>query len=117
MTGFDVYKRCMALSGHTFSDDEVIADKVLIARIPEFINQIATDLKIENIENLSDEINASDIKIDALISGTAMLLALTEGDGDKNRIFTEIYNSKRSAALSESNRIADVFPGVGAEGI
>jgi hypothetical protein len=38
------------------------------------------------------------------------MLALVEGDGAKNEIFTKIYNSKRAAALSKVEKIQDKLP-------
>ena len=117
MKGYDIYKRCMSLMGYIASNDEVISDYTLIARFLEFLNQIALDLKMPSIESLSEELSVSTEKIDALCYGTAMLLSFSEGDMTKNQFFANIYNSKRTAALSEVSNISDVLPSVGSEGI
>lgn len=117
MTGYDIYKRCMALMGYTESSGEVVIDHTLISRFTEFLNQIALDLKLPPVKNLSEKISASDAKADALCYGTAMLLSFSEGDMTKNQFFTNIYNSKRSSALSESSTISDVLPNVGSGGV
>ena len=112
MTGFDVYNRCMALLGYTYQEDEIITGKTLKARFPEILNQILLDLKIDTIDGLSTRIPLTSEQKDALINGCAMLLSLSEGDVDKNRIYTSIYNGKRAAALSEKCSVEDVMPTV-----
>ena len=117
MTGYDIYKRCMALMGYTTSNDEVISDHTLISRFTEIINQIALDLKLSPIQSLSDKISVNDAKTDALCYGAAMLLSFSEGDLTRNQFFTNIYNSKRNIALSEITSISDVLPSVGSGGV
>ncbi len=117
MTGYDVYKRCMALMGYVTSSSEIISDYTLIARFTEILNQIALDLKLSPIESLSEEITENTSKLDALCYGAAMLLSFSESDITKNQFFTNIYNSKRIAALSEVSSVSDVLPSVGSEGI
>lgn len=110
MTGFDVYNRCMALLGYTYKEDEIITGKTLKARFPEMLGQILLDLKIENVSDLSDDIPVTSKQIDAVVYGCAMLLSLSEGDADKNRIFTSLYNGKRITALSEKCLVEDTMP-------
>ena len=117
MTGYDLYKRCMALMGYVTSSDEAISDHTLISRFTEIINQVALDLKIPPIGTLSEEISISEAKKDALCYGAAMVLSFSEGDMTKNQFFTKIYNSKRSIALSEVTKISDILPSVGSGGI
>lgn len=110
MTGFDVYKRCLALLGYTSADEETIEGKTLISRMPEIINQIALDLRLEPQINLSSNIEAETEILDALCNGCAMLMALSEGDSAKNQLFATIYNSKRASALGGSYIKRDVLP-------
>ena len=110
MTGFEIYKRCLALLGYTSSDDETVQSKTLLSRMPEIINQIALDLRLEPISSLSSKIDAEAEILDALCNGCAMLLALSEGDGGKNQLFATIYNSKRASALGGSYIKSDVLP-------
>lgn len=117
MTGYDIYKRCMALMGLTISDGEVISDHALISRFTEILNQIALDLKLPNISSLSEQITLTPAKADAVCYGAAMLLSFSEGDIAKNQFFTNIYNSKRNTALSEISNITDVIPGVDSGGV
>lgn len=110
MTGFDIFKKCLALLGYSHHESETVAGESLLSRMPHILNQIALDLKITPIEDLSTKINVDGAVLDALCNGCAMLLALSEGDGAKNQIFTAIYNSKRASVLSESYTKSDVLP-------
>ena len=112
MTGFDVYNRCMALLGYTYQEGEYVVGKTLKARFPEIFNQILLDLKIEPTEDLSTDIPLNSKQKDALINGCAMLISLSEGDSDKNRLFTTLYNGKRASALSEKSFVEDAIPNV-----
>ena len=116
MKGFDIYKRAMLLLGY----NDIVNTSSLQARFEEqgteVISQIAADLKISDIPSLSSDINIEREQSEALMYGTAMILALTEGDSAKNRVFTELYNAKRAAALKEIGRIADVLPSAEVDG-
>jgi len=112
MTGYDVYKRTLSLSGRSDSAEGGFSQQVLLERMPDIINQICFDLKIDPIKALEDTLNANDKQIDALCYGTAMLLAVSEGESGRNQLFTQIYNAKRAAALSEMTRIEDNMPSV-----
>ncbi len=110
MTGNDVFNRVLNLLGYLNSYTAKTDNQNLLKRAPEIINQICFDLKIPNIIRLSDKIEASDKALDALCYGVAMLLALVEGDGTKNKMFADIYNAKRAAALSCKDVIVDKLP-------
>ena len=110
MTGNDIYRRVLGILGYLNTNIINANEDNLLKRAPDIINQICMDLKIPQIERLSDEIKANEASIDALCYGTAMLMALVEGDGAKNQVFTQIYNSKRAAALSQIQKIEDKLP-------
>lgn len=110
MTGYEVYNKANLRLGYYAATDTTAFESKLLSRALELINQIATDLGIEALENLSQEINCSEAKAEALCSGMTMLLALSEGDSEKNKIFTDIYNAKRSKALSKTSLIEDTLP-------
>lgn len=110
MTGNDILSRVLNLLGYLNSWNTRTDNENLLKRAPDIINQICFDLKIPNITKLSDEIEATDKSLDALCYGTAMIMALVEGDGDKNKIFADIYNAKRAAALSCKDVIRDTLP-------
>lgn len=110
MRGNDIYKRALNLLGYLSTDSVTVGEDRLLTRAPSLINQICIDLKIDGLELLSDSISATPEKADALCYGTAMLLALSEGDGVKNQLFAEIYNAKRAKALSKTETVADNLP-------
>lgn len=110
MTGYEVYRRCLSLLGYTSAENETVSCKALLTRMPDIINSIAADLNIEEIPELTSPINADSKRLDALCCGCTMLLALSEGDGAKNKLFAEIYNSKRGAVLSKTGAIEDRLP-------
>lgn len=110
MTGYDIYKKACARVGVSGAADEIIADSRLLARALEFVNQIALDLKMNEINNLSDEIAGDSVKTEALCCGVAMLISLSCGQAEKNQIYANIYNSKRAAVLAHSSFIEDKLP-------
>lgn len=109
MTGNELYKRVLGLLGY-LNTDTLSGTENLFKRALDIINQMCLDLKITQIDMLSDEIKADNKKIDALCYGTAMLMALVEGDGAKNEIFAKIYNAKRALALSNVDKVEDKLP-------
>ncbi len=117
MTGYDIYKRASALLGYNIQNGETAEHSSLTNRLPHLINQILSELKIKEIESLYDKIDASPQKAEAIYYGTAMLIALSESDGTKNQIFADIYNAKRTSALSQTDTVLDVLPSVGSGGI
>lgn len=104
MTGYDIYKK--AILRLSYKDFE----NKLSVKALEFINQICTDLKLPNIESLNRNINCSPDVIEAVCCGLTMLLALSEGDSEKNIIYTNLYNSKRASVLSKIVCVEDVLP-------
>ena len=112
MTGYDVYKKVLNISGRMNCADNSFSEQVLLERMPDIINQICLDLKIEAISALENTVKATEKQIDALCYGTAMLLSVSEGETEKNRLFTQIYNAKRAAVLCETDKIEDSLPSV-----
>lgn len=112
MTGYDVIKRAMHLLGYSGDAGDPSELGSTSVKGFEIIKQLLIDLKCSDISSLSEAFDISKTKEDALCYGAAMLLALTEGDADKNRIFTEIYNSKRAAALCSTECVKDCLPKV-----
>lgn len=110
MTGYDIYKKACARVGISGTSDEIIVDSRLLSRALEFVNQIASDLKINEIKNLSDEIVSEPEKAEAVCCGVAMLLSLCDGNAEKNHIYTNIYNAKRATVLAHSCFIEDNLP-------
>ena len=109
MTGNDIFKRCLSLLGYT-SPNETQSTSALLSRMPDILNQILSDLKMPLVKNLTQTIEGTPLQIDAVCCGCAMLLAFSDGDARKNRVFTEIYNGRRAAALSKTGKISDTLP-------
>ena len=108
MTGYDIYKKVCLLLG--YDGDENTHTNTKAESMTEIINRIATDLQAEEIENLSCSVTLGKSKEDALIYGCAMLLAVTLNDAGHARLFSELYNAKRGAALKQSGTRFDVLP-------
>ncbi len=104
MSGYDLFKKALVRLSYTNSYNK-LSNKAL-----EFINQICIDLKLPTIESLSDKIEQENEIKEALCCGIAMLLTLSEGDSEKNSIYTNLYNSKRAAVLSKVTYVEDVLP-------
>lgn len=105
MNGYSLYKKAILRLGYNDAENTRLAD-----RAGEFLNQILTDLKLENSRGLSCELDLTQEVSDAVVSGLAMLLALSEGDGERNELFSEIYNAKRATLLTASDKVSDVLP-------
>ncbi len=112
MTGYDIYKKVLSISGYSALDQADFSQQVILERMPDIINQICFDLKIPTVNELENTIEATQKQIDALCYGVAMLLAVSEGETEKNKLFAQIYNAKRAAVLSETLLVEDKLPSV-----
>lgn len=110
--GYDLYKRVLNLLGYMYSDDSITSDNLLYKRALYAINQILSDLGQNEIADMNCEIKLSKPQLDALIYGVAMLLSIIGGDGERNRLFTNLYNAKRGAVLNRVDAVADAMPKV-----
>ena len=110
MTGYDVINRAMNLLGYSGEEGERFESNDASLSGLEIIKQILSDLSCGIISSLSDSLEILPEKEEALCYGTAMLLALREGDADKNQLFAEIYNQKRGTALAGLTHIKDCLP-------
>ena len=107
MTGYKLYKRVCSLLGYNdFGTNEDTKSGLFLS----ILNQICEDLKIAEIKSLSDEIIFEAHKKEALIYGSAMLFSASLNDSGCADMYTSIYNSKRSKALSETDTRKDVLP-------
>ena len=111
MTAHKIFDDAMKLLGYTDYSGEIDDSTGLKARATAVINRILSDLNIDiSINKLSDKIEASKEAEDALIYGTAMLLALSDNDGGKNKLFAEIYNGKRAFVKGNKSLVGDTLP-------
>lgn len=108
MTGYDVLRRICTLLGYSYT--ESVANKRITEKTQEIITQIALDLKIDCPKSLSDKIIANGKKSEALIYGSAMMLAISENDASHGALFAELYSAKRTSALCETQNRQDVLP-------
>ena len=112
MTGNDLYKRTLGLLGYLNSNMVSANKDNLLKRATDIINQICFDLKLKTISELENTIVATSERLDALCYGVAMLLAVSEGETEKNKLFAQIYNAKRAAVLCETQSVEDKLPSV-----
>ena len=111
MTVNSIYNSAVKLLGYNNSYLSLEDNDILKKRAIEFVNRIAFDLfTMPPVSNFLEELNLPLECEDALIYGLCMLLSLSEGDGDKNRLFTELYNAKRAKMKAQTAKISDVFP-------
>lgn len=112
MTGNDIYRRVLGLMGYLDKGARVTDTANLLNRVWDIMNQMCAELGIPLVERLSDEVVATPVKLDALCYGTAMILALCEGDAAKNELFAKLYNAKRAKAMSSVSKVKDNLPNV-----
>ena len=111
MKGYNLFDDAMKLLGYTDFDGNIQDTTGLKERAIPVINRILADVGLDiEISKLSEEINTDKNQREALIYGAAMLLALTDGDGEKNRLFAEIYNGKRSMCKNTKSAVRDTLP-------
>lgn len=111
MTVNSIYNSTVKLLGYNNSYLSLEDNDILKKRAIEFVNRIGFDLfEMPPVNNFLEEITVPFGCDDALIYGLCMLISLSEGDGDKNRIFTELYNARRAKLKAQTTKITDVFP-------
>lgn len=111
MTVNSIYNSSIKLLGYNNLYLSLEDNDILKKRAVEFVNRIGADLfKMPPTDDFLEEFNVPEGCLEALIYGVCMLLSLSEGDGDKNRLFCELYNSKRAEAKAKVSKIKDVFP-------
>lgn len=111
MTVSSIYNSVVKLLGYNNTYLSVEDNDILKKRTVEFVNRLGYDLfKMPPVDSFLQEFNLPSEYKEALIYGVCMLISLSEGDGDKNKLFTELYNSKRAEAKSQIMSIKDIFP-------
>lgn len=111
MTGNDIYLTVTTLLGFSEALSDIHNDIALRERMLVTLNRIGADLcDMPPVKSLNDGINLSSAFCEALIYGVAMLISLTDGDSEKNSIFTSLYNSKRAAAKAQKATVNDTLP-------
>lgn len=106
MSGYDIYKKALLRLGLEKNEQKFCEVGF------EYLNQIAADLKIGEIKNLSDELILSDDLRETVVIGVMMLLTVNIGDTIQNKLYTDLYNAKRAKILSSNETVSDVLPAV-----
>ena len=109
MNGYELCRKAILRMGRQ-NESDILIHSENTARDLEFLNQIAEDLKIDTLNELSDEINCDAKEADALCSGVTMLLSLSESEMAINQLYTAIYNAKRATVLGKTSKIEDTLP-------
>ena len=122
MTGSEMFRQALMLLNYTNDPGAVGTSNhaELNRRLLPIVNQIYADLwAIQRRDAFVPLASPADqIDLDAYTTanimpyGVAMLLAQTDGDADNQTIYATLYNQRRSAAASSSDRIVDSFPRV-----
>ena len=110
MNGYEIYNKASIRLGYKGNGRDEVSDSRLTGRILEFLNQIIIDLKLEPVNSLSENLSYSNDVLETICCGVAMMMSLSEGDTNKNVIFTALYNAKRMTALSKTDFIKDTLP-------
>ena len=108
-SGQDVLERAKCLLNYTHTDSE--------QRALAIVNQIYADIWYTErrepflpLRTLSQPLLLSARQVqDVMPYGVAMLLALSEGDGDNQQLYATIYNRKRAAAGAVRRRCNVLF--------
>lgn len=111
-TGQDVLDRALHLLQYTAAYSGVDGEQNATARFLAAVNQIYSDLwhigetaPFMPLCALGEVLALPARQLeDVMPYGVAMLLALSEGDGDSQQIYATIYNRKRSGIGSRTRR-------------
>lgn len=111
MTVNNVYNSAIKLLGYNNLYLSIEDNDIFKKRAVEFVNRIGSDLfEMPPVSSFLEEFRIPSGALEALIYGLCMLISLSESDGDKNRLFTELYNLKRTSFKSKITKISDAFP-------
>jgi len=121
VTGRDVVGRALLLMGYTnaYGEIDVQNDAEIWKRGQNAVQQIFDDLQrlehpgefIRSPLTMDEPIPLGYIAVqDIMPYGVAMFLAQSEGDGDTQVMFAQIYNRKRAGIPCRGSRRVDVLP-------
>lgn len=105
MSGYELFNKAILRLGYNDATKDG-----LLPRVKELINQILLDLNLDALESLSDILPGDNRISEGVCCGVAMLLALSESDEEKHKMFCDLYNAKRSGILSETANVEDKMP-------
>ena len=105
MKGYELFNKAILRLGYS----DATKDN-LFPRAKELINQILLDLNCETIDSLFDRLPCDNKVSEGVCCGVAMLMALSEADEEKHKMFCQLYNAKRSGILSKTAIVEDKMP-------
>lgn len=108
MTGNKIFEKAMMILGYTDNEGHIIDSSGLRERSLYIINLILNDLKNGvGVNEMSAEIELNEVEEQTMIYGVCMMLTLGLNDSERNSLFTELYNLKRTAAKSEKSAVKE----------
>lgn len=120
MLANEVFKQALVLLNYTdpHGNIDAVNNAELYKRALPLLNQIYADLwhirtgeGFQPLTSLSQVVPLESYVVNNIMPyGVAMLIAQTNGDADNQAIYAALYNQRRSAAQSVSDRITDRLP-------
>ena len=110
MTAKTIYEMASSLAGREILE-EYITDNDIANRNALFtVNQVLWDFSLFGVSKLSENVNMTPALADAVVYGVARLIAANAMDVQKQNELTEIFNLKRTKALSCISVIKNSIP-------
>ena len=103
MKVIDIYREGLALYSDYTNEEYILSDDGLDKVF--FVNRTLSDLKKDPVSDVNSEIEVNTKTAEALICGVAYYLSIKYCRNDKAAFLCDMYNSKRSIALSGVSRI------------
>ncbi|MEE0947005.1 MAG: hypothetical protein U0M42_09320 [Acutalibacteraceae bacterium] len=107
MKAIELYKKALSVSGQRNNEEYLVSDEKPDTII--FINSALTDLSLNTVSNLLEDISVSDELYAALIFGIAYYIALHHQDSERSEFLSVLYTQKRAKALSDTKTRKDIF--------
>ena len=107
MKAIEFYKNALALFGQRNNEEYLITDEKPDTLI--FINTALTDLSLNTVSDLLQDITISAQLSSALTAGIAYYVSLYNQDSQKCEYLAALYKEKRAKALSENQIRKDIF--------
>lgn len=110
MSGYEIYRKALSVSGMIDSDGTAADESVMLKRALDALVYICGDLGIIPPESLTDKLCIDDKRLNVCVCGMAMMLSLGIGDSQVNRMFGALYNAGRAEIKAKNIKRADVLP-------
>lgn len=109
MTLSGIYEVALTLMGEAYASFSTPEHPFLEERV-NVCNLVLSDLGIQNITDMNEEIPITLEQADTICYGIAMFLSVYMGDALRIEILTEIYNGKRRKCKAGIDTIRNVLP-------